>query len=373
MIPLKTLQTKCDFGGSPESRLDRVVQQLTGLSRAGVRGLFDHGCISVNGAVCENSAAIARGGDMIQVKYNPHQRYKERPRRAAEADPAYRILYEDDHLLVVDKAAHILTVPTASGKGKTLIDALDNAINRGRPETVRKRLHIIHRLDQGVSGVLVVGKTAQAAAEIKQQFAAHKPQRIYIAIVKGDLTQSKGTFRSHLATDYTLNRYSTKKPGHGELAVTHYEVIERSSRRPGPPARGPKVNDDQRAKVGTHDYSIARVQLETGRRNQIRVHFAEAGHPVLGDTRYPRKTLESAAGGDEATSAHPKWKAKRLALHALSLEFTHPVTGRQMRFEAELPAEFAWFMQSRTREKPRCPTSEPQSARRTQRRRQRKD
>jgi len=184
---LKTLQTKCDFGNSATARLDRVVQQLTGLSRAGVRGLFDHGCVSVNQVLCEDSAALARSGDLVQVKYNPHQRYKELPRRAAEPNPAYRILYEDDHLLVVDKAAHVLTVPTASGKGKTLIDALDNAINRDRPEKLRKRLHIVHRLDQGVSGVLVVGKTAQAAAQIKQQFAAHKPQRLYIAIVKGDL------------------------------------------------------------------------------------------------------------------------------------------------------------------------------------------
>jgi 23S rRNA-/tRNA-specific pseudouridylate synthase len=160
----------------------------------------------------------------------------------------------------------------------------------------------VHRLDLGVSGVLVIAKRADVASALKSQFAAHKPQRVYIAIVNGIMQSKSGTFRSHLATDATLNRYSTRTPGKGELAITHYQVLGES--------RGA---------------SIVRVRLETGRRNSLRGQSP---------TNRP------------ATSRHPKWKARRLALHAYSLEFEHPVSRKAMRFEAGLPAEFEPFTQS---------------------------
>lgn len=313
-LPLKRLHTTA----VTEARLDRTVQQLTGLSRAGVRGLLDHGCVSINGALSSAPQATVNPGDAVSVQYDPYRRYKETPK--PEPDPAYKILFEDDHLIVVDKSAHILTVPTASGKGKTLVDALERHINRGKPASLWKRLHVVHRLDQGVSGVLVIAKSASVASKLKDQFAAHKPNRAYIAIVNGKMERDRGTFRSHLATDYSLNRYSTRKPGHGELAITHFEVMSHS-----------------------RDTTAVRVELETGRRNQIRVHFAEAGHPVLGDPRYPRQ-LREADPATAVTSSHPKWRAKRLALHAASLEFTHPASGKTMRFEADLPTEFHPFV-----------------------------
>jgi 23S rRNA pseudouridine1911/1915/1917 synthase len=331
---MKSLRTNA----TEPARLDRIVQQLTGLSRAGVRGLLDHGCVTVNGSTASQPQLSVASGDGVEVHYDPHRRYKER--LAVEPDPAYRILFEDEHLIVVDKAAHVLTVPTASGKGKTLIEALQRYINRGKPAKLWKRLHIVHRLDQGVSGVMVVAKSGAIAQRLKDQFATHKPQRIYIAIVNGVMEQQKGTFRSHLATDYSLNRYSTRREGHGELAITHYEVLEgaRPLRRGAPSRVRPPVKPHRPA-----DFTIVRVQLETGRRNQIRVHFAEAGHPVLGDPRYPRALKDSDQAG-EMTSSHPRWRAKRLALHAASLELEHPATGKTMCFEAELPREFAAFM-----------------------------
>ncbi len=337
------------------SRLDRAVQSLTGLSRAGVRGVLDHDCVRVNGAPASLAHATLNVGDVVEVTYDPHTRYHEKP--AIKDDPAYRILFEDEHLLVVNKAAHVLTVPTPSGKGKTLIDALQRHVDRaprkahrkggqkGRNGRSSRALHVVHRLDLGVSGVMVVAKTGADAASIRNQFASHKPQRLYVAIVNGIVEQRKGTFRSHLATDGTLNRYSTKNAEKGELAVTHYEVQSTA-----------------------HGATVVRVKLETGRRNQIRVHFAEAGHPVLGDPRYPREGQPpprparrvrdgSALGnsrGDRdtrakppaspVTSLHPKWKSRRMALHARSLSFQHPATGELMRFETDLPAEFSPFM-----------------------------
>lgn len=318
-------------------RLDRAVQALTGLSRAGVRGLLDHGCVTVNGSPASQAQASVGEGDLVEVRYDPHRRYKEKPGAAAAPDPAYRLLFEDEHLIVVDKAPHVLTVPTASGKGKTLVEALERYINRGKPAKLWKRLAIVHRLDQGVSGVLVVAKSQAMAARLKDQFAAHKPQRTYVAIVKGTMDRERGTFRSYLATDYSLNRYSTRRKGYGELAITHYEVIELSG---GPPGRRRTAASSRRE----HDFTVVRVYLETGRRNQIRVHFAEAGHPVLGDPRYPRKLR--GADGAKITSDHPKWRAKRLALHAQTLEFEHPATGKTMRCEAELPREFHALLRS---------------------------
>lgn len=315
----KTLRTTCDFTGVGEDaaangRLDRVVQQLTGLSRAGIRGLFDHDCVTVNGEVCTNSATIAQQGDQVEVRHDPQRRYKEKPR--AWSDPAFEIVFEDEHLLVVNKAAHVLTVPTGKKITGTLVHVLQKYLDstrrdkRGKP----RRPYIVHRLDRGVSGLLVFGKSQVVAAKIKDQFADRKPERTYIAIVAGELENRRGTFRSHLATDANLNRYSTPDEDKGELAITHYETI------------------------GTaHGASIVQVKLETGRRNQIRVHFAEAGHPVLGDPRYPRDNPGAGA------SKHPRWNARRIALHASSLGFKHPLTGKPLRFEAPLPREFEAF------------------------------
>jgi 23S rRNA pseudouridine1911/1915/1917 synthase len=344
------------------ARLDRAVQTLTGLSRSQVRGLLDHACVRVNGEEAPAANAMLAVGDRVEVRYNPHTRYHEKPK--PRDDPAYRLLFEDQHIIVVNKAAHVLTVPTPGGKGKTLIDAVQRALDRAPQRGAissrgkSRQLHVVHRLDLGVSGVLVIAKTPDAAERIRRQFASHKPERVYIAIVSGEMQSKRGTFRSHLATDMMLNRYSTRKAGKGELAITHFEVMRA--------ARGA---------------TAVRVRLETGKRNQIRVHFAEAGHPVLGDPRYPLEgsrvggggrierggrggPIERGGGGGPiergggagggggprkreatpTTSRHQRWKARRLALHAHTLAFEHPITGEPLRFHADLPREFEPFM-----------------------------
>jgi 23S rRNA pseudouridine1911/1915/1917 synthase len=146
--------------------------------------------------------------------------------------------------------------------------------------------------------------------KLKDQFAASKPEREYIAIVAGHLEKPHSTFESLLATDKDLSRFSTEDKEIGQLAITHYRVIAR-----------------------LQNTTLVQVRLETGRRNQIRVQFAETGHPVLGDTRY-RPEL----------AAHPHWPHKRLALHARLLGFEHPVTGQPLRFEAALPDEMERFL-----------------------------
>ena len=287
-------------------RIDLAVAEQTGASRAVVRGMFDHGCVSLNGAACDEAGRPGRLGDLLVVEFEAERRYKEKPREREHR--SFRIAFEDKFLIVVEKIAGILTVPTDHGEQDTLVHLVARHMSKG--QRITKRASIVHRLDRDTSGLLVFGKSDAVANAIKDQFEARKPEREYAAIVAGRLAQDRGTFRSFLVTNDALDQVSTTVPGEGKLAVTHFEVVER--------LRGA---------------TLVRVNLETGRRNQIRVHFAEIGHPVLGDVRY---AVERAH--------HPAWREKRLALHARTLGFRHPVTGEPLRVTSELPAVFLRFL-----------------------------
>lgn len=285
-------------------RVDRVVQAKTGRSRSEVRGLIQHDCVRINDAPCTSDFEKVAPGDTVTVVFDPKQHYREKARTSAHAP--FRLLFEDDDLLVVDKAAHLLTVPTPKREKDTLVHHVQTYISRGRKH--RGRVAIVHRLDRGVSGVLVFAKSEAVAEVLRQQFAEAKPEREYIALVAGWVKPDRGTFDKWLVVDrQVIHREVAPRPGIGERAVTHYVVEKRGK-----------------------DVTRVRVRLETGRRNQIRVHFADAGHPVLGDPRY---------APDQAR--HRRWRHNRMALHAAVLGFIHPVTGRRMRFEAPEPKEFA--------------------------------
>lgn len=285
-------------------RADRVLQKLTGLSRSELRGLFDHDCVSINGELCTAIGAPVKAGDLVEACYDIHTRYH--PRERAWEDDAFKIVFEDKHLIVVDKSAGILTVPAHPSDSNTLVGAITRYLShRGG----RERAQLVHRLDRGASGLLVFGKDRGIAKELQSQFEERKPEREYLAIVNGDIPKN-GTFESYLATSPSLQQYSTNDPTDAQLAITHFELMRK-----------------------VHGASLVRVWLETGRRNQIRVHFAESGHPVLGDPRYRP---------DLASNSH--WRAKRLALHAAKLGFRHPVSGKPLRFEAPAPKAMNAFI-----------------------------
>ncbi len=289
---------------SEAGRIDRLVMQLTGLSRAQVRRIVGHGGICVNGDKCSEDFRRVAAGDLVTVAYDPHN--IPRGDVVKWRDAAFRIVFEDEHLIVVDKAAGVLTVPTgpAAHEGKTLVARVGDYLRK----TSRGREAIaVHRLDQGTSGLLVLAKTQAAAQRLRAQFASRKPERIYHALVAGIVAVDQGTFRSRLITAPNLDQVSTRRGDRGQLAITHYRVVGRHG-----------------------DYTHVQCRLETGRRNQIRVHFSDAGHPVLGDPRY-----------QAMRARHPRWRARgRLALHAATLGLTHPMTGESMRFESPLPREF---------------------------------
>jgi 23S rRNA pseudouridine1911/1915/1917 synthase len=306
-MPLTTKVLQITAETPPDVRkADRAVQSLAGTSRRGTAGLFHQQCVRLNGQVCMAPWQRLAIGDTIEVRFQPGQRYA--PKKPAPRNLGFDILLEDEHVIVVNKPANCLTVPSPNRESNTLIQRIADYLKR----STRRRwagVHAVHRLDRGVSGVLVFAKSAQAIESLRQQFRWHEPDREYLAIVAGRVEPAEGTFRSHLATSRSLQRYSTHNAKAGELAITHYRVEKLMK-----------------------DTTLVRIRLETGRRNQIRVHFAEAGHPVLGDPRYERQRAR-----------HPRWHARRLALHAVALSFDHPITGERFRFEVPVPEEFRRF------------------------------
>lgn len=296
-------------------KADRAVQSLANASRRQTTGMFDHECVRVNGEPCQEPWRPLVLGDVVELRYDPEQNYspKKKPRRPIGFD----VLFEDEHLIVVIKPANCLTVPTPKRETNTLIQRVSHYLT---PYGQRRRSPAlgVHRLDRGVSGVLVFAKTDEAQSLMRSLFEAKKPEREYVAIVAGHPRPAAGTFRSYLASDKNFKRYTTKNENVGQLAITHYKTLETRS-----------------------DVSVVSVRLETGRRNQIRVHFAEAGHPIVGDRLYGYKEAQ-----------HPRWTTTRLALHAKRLGFTHPLTGEELLFEAPLPKEFRKFLAGETAGQP---------------------
>ncbi len=286
-------------------RVDLVVQQVTGVSRGQVRGLVDNGCVSINGQPCTLLATKVASGDIVTVRYDPTQRYREHKKHWD--DRTFKVTYEDEHLLVVDKSAGVLTVPTDWNEINTLVDRVSLYLSHSKK---KREACLVHRLDREVSGLLVFGKTAEVADRLIEQFKQHKPQRLYIAIVAGVMPDDEGTFDGHLATGKNLDRYVARASRHTEAAITHYRVVKR-----------------------LNDTTLVEAKLETGKRNQIRVHFADAGYPVLGDPRYKIKEAE-----------HQRWIRRRIALHASTLGFEHPVSGKMLTLESPLPSAFLKFL-----------------------------
>ncbi len=287
----------------PARRLVHLTQQLLRTGRASATRLIQSGGVFVNGKVTRRADLVLQVGDRLDIRVEAPR--SPTSRRAGPARVPLEVVYHDADIIVVNKPAALLTVPTPHKESHTLIALVERWL---KANADHEHAYCVHRLDRGVSGLLVFGKRLEIAQALRNQFADRRPQRQYVAIVAGTLADSQGTFQSHLTTERkTLRRFSTTDTDVGELAITHYQV---------------------RRTVG--DTSVVEVRLETGRRHQIRVHFAEAGHPILGDPRY-------------STGPAHAWPHKRLALHALSLAFTHPTSNRPLAFSSRLPVEFQPF------------------------------
>lgn len=207
------------------------------------------------------------------------------------------LLYEDDALLVVDKPAGVLTMASDRDSTRTVYFNLTNYVRKGNPKS-RNRIFIVHRLDREASGILVFAKTAEAKEALQSHW--DEAEKKYFAVVKGTFAEKSGTISSYLFESKAFIVYSTKDKSKGKLSHTAYSVLKE--------ARG---------------MSLVEITLLTGRKHQIRVHMAEAGHPIIGDRKYGPKVRGNV----------------RLALHAKSLSFKHPVTGEAMSFETGVPVD----------------------------------
>ncbi|MBT3182706.1 MAG: RluA family pseudouridine synthase [Deltaproteobacteria bacterium] len=208
------------------------------------------------------------------------------------------ILYEDKDILVVDKSAGLLTIATMKADVNTAFYILNDYVRRGIAKS-KSRVFIVHRLDRDTSGILIFAKNEKARTILQKNWK--ETVKLYLTVVHGILEKKEDVITSYLTENKAHIMYSTKDHNAGMLSHTAYKVLHE-----------------------TRDLSLLEINLVTGRKNQIRVHLAEAGHPVVGDKKYGEK----------------KRTHKRLALHAKSITFKHPINGKSLTFEAKVPAHF---------------------------------
>jgi len=288
-------------------RLDRALAAaVPTLSRERLKTLIRTGAVEVAGKAVRDPALKVRGEEAFRVAVPEPE-----PAHNEAQDIPLTIVFEDEHLLVVDKSAGLVVHPAAGNFDGTLVNALLHHC-RGRLSGIGgvARPGIVHRIDKDTSGLLVVAKTDVAHEGLAKQFAAHSIDRRYLAIVNGVPKTSEGVVDAALARS-TVNRkkIAIVEGGRGKRAVTHW-------RRLG----------------ALKDAALVECRLETGRTHQVRVHMASIGHPLLGDPVYGRS-------GKTHAKVLKELGFERQALHATELGFTHPVTKNRLSFSSAMPPD----------------------------------
>jgi 23S rRNA pseudouridine1911/1915/1917 synthase len=208
------------------------------------------------------------------------------------------ILHEDDDLIVIQKEAGLLSISTDKEEELTAYRQLSEHVKSHNP---KNRIYVVHRLDRDTSGVMMFAKNEKAQQTLQNSWQDAVLERTYIALVEREVKKPEGTITSWLKENKAMVMYSSQRPDDGQLAITHYKVMQ-----------------------SNRDFSLLEVNLETGRKNQIRVHMKDIGHPIVGDKKYGSKSIVIG----------------RLGLHARILAFEHPTTGQALRFESKIPEKF---------------------------------
>jgi 23S rRNA pseudouridine1911/1915/1917 synthase len=292
-----------DFAAGPAITLAAALRDhLPGTSWQKARDLVASGKVSVDGAIVLLPAHRLHGGERVAFDLG-----RPDPRRS-QGCPGFRIVFEDGHLVVIEKPEGTSTVPFERKETGTAMDLVRQAWRRQGKRATRTPLYVVHRLDKDTSGLLCFAKTKLAERGLHRIFKQHLAEREYLAVAHGRVRA--GRIASRLIENRGDGlRGSTDRPGEGQHAVTEVEVVETFAAA-----------------------TLCRVRLETGRTHQIRIHLSEQGHPLVGETVYIRDLLRR--GGRPIASP-------RLLLHAATLGFDHPVTGQRLAFRADPPPELS--------------------------------
>ena len=288
-------------------RLDRALAaSIPTLSRERLKSLIRSGAVDSGGTLLRDPALKVRGTENLQLAVPEPE-----PAHNEPQDIPLRVVFEDEHLLVVDKPAGLVVHPAAGNRDGTLVNALLHHCG-GSLSGIGgvARPGIVHRIDKDTSGLLVVAKTDVAHEGLARQFAAHSIERRYLAIVSGVPRTADGTVDAPLARSAAnRKKIAIVAGGRGKRAVTHWRRVS-----------------------ALRDAALVECRLETGRTHQVRVHMASIGHPLVGDPVYGR-----------AGKTHGKLlkdlQFHRQALHAAELGFIHPVTERRLSFASAMPAD----------------------------------
>lgn len=276
--------------GQPAGLLEFLFSVFPDSKRTTVKDYLKHHQVMVNGNVSTLFDSPVRSGDTVMV--NTTREFQ------VFSHPRIQLVYEDDDIIVINKGYGLLSMGTDKVKDGTAYSILRDYLKRKDP---RNKIFIVHRLDRDTTGLMMFAKNERAKETMQHNWNNMVLERRYVAVIEGALTPESGEIRSYLAENEAHEVYSTNNPDEGQLAVTYYKTLK---------TRAP--------------YSMVELSLATGRKNQIRVHMKDAGHPIVGDRRY----------GAKPSPIH------RLCLHARTLRFVHPVTRHDMNFSSPLPAGF---------------------------------
>ena len=271
---------------APVELIAFIMDKMHGISRNRAKALISNRVVLVNNTITTHPLTGLAPGDVVQLDRSR----RKMSFRSNELD----IVYEDPYLLIIDKSSGLLSMSNNT-RQQTVQTVLNRYLEKGGG---RNTSHLVHRLDRDTSGLMVYAKDVQTQQSLINSWQQLVSDRRYLALVKGEFEQPRGRVQSWLTEDKKFITHSSPVDNGGKYAVTHYNVL-----------------------ASSNGYSLVECELETGRKNQIRVHMAQLGHPVVGDRKY---------GSDEDPM-------RRLGLHAYMLCFTHPVTGKHLRFETPVP------------------------------------
>jgi 23S rRNA pseudouridine1911/1915/1917 synthase len=290
------------------ARLDKALADATGLSRERIKALIAQGNVAIDSIPAASPSAKAQAGSSYAIRLPP----PEDPQAYPQAIPLV-VVYEDEHLIVVDKPAGMVVHPAAGNPDGTLVNALLHHC-AGQLSGIGgvARPGIVHRIDKDTSGLIVVAKSDLAHEKLSAQFADHSIERAYLAVTAGHPLPAAGTVNRRIGRSDADRKKMAVLPddaNRGKHAITHYRTLQRLAHA-----------------------ALIECRLETGRTHQVRVHLASIGHPLLGDPAYgrdpkPLRPLLARLG------------FARQALHAARLGFIHPATGNHLSFSSELPTD----------------------------------